>query len=102
MANGLIQLSGRHTIVCQPFLAQANQRWGKTNFGLTAAGLGFVQFWLLGIENSTSTELMPGQRVLATLRERLANCTAVEQHLQAIIITPHCSPSEREPAILDL
>lgn len=45
--------------------------------------LGFVQFWLLDIENSTSTELMPGQRVLATLRERLANCTAVEQQAQA-------------------
>ena len=52
-----------------------------TDFSAAEGGgyLGYVQAWLLDLDGSASSRLLPAHQVVAELRGRLANCTALVQ-----------------------
>ena len=61
-----------------------------TDFSAAQGGgyLGYVQAWLLDLDGSASSRLLPAHQVVAELRGRLANCTALvqEQEQQQLLL----------------
>ena len=58
-----------------------------TDFSAAEGGgyLGYVQMWILDMEGSASSRLLPAQEVVAELRGRLANCTALLEQEQELL-----------------